>query len=43
MTTSATTVVVRVSAPLDLPLRVPGVGETTTVTGDAAAVVVVSD
>jgi hypothetical protein len=43
VTTSATTVVVRVSAPLDLPLRVPGVGETATVSGDAAAVVVVSD
>ena len=43
VTASATTVVVRVSAPLDLPLRVPGVGETATVTGDAAAVVVVSD
>lgn len=43
VSTSATTVVVRVAAPLDLPLRVPGVGESATVTGDAAAVVVVSD
>ena len=43
VSTSATTVVVRVIAPLDLPLRVPGVGETATVTGTAAAVVVVSD
>lgn len=43
VTTSATTVVVRVSAPLDLPLRVPGVGESATVTGTAAAVVVVSE
>jgi len=41
--TSATTVAVRVAAPLDLPLHVPGVGESTTVTGTAAAVVVVSD
>ncbi len=40
---SATSVAVRVAAPLDLPLRVPGVGESTTVTGSAAAVVVVSD
>jgi hypothetical protein len=43
VSTTATTVVVRVAAPLDLPLRVPGVGESATVTGDAAAVVVVSD
>jgi Putative Flp pilus-assembly TadE/G-like len=43
VTTSATTVVVRVAAPLDLPLRVPGVGESATVTGTAAAVVVVAD
>ena len=41
--TSATTVVVRVAAPLELPLRVPGVEESATETGDAAAVVVVSD
>jgi len=37
------TVVVRVAAPLDLPLRVPGVAEAATVTGSAASVVVVSD
>ena len=43
VTTSATTVEVHVAAPLDLPLHVPGVGESATVTGDAAAVVVVSD
>jgi Flp pilus assembly protein TadG len=43
VSTSATTVVVRVAAPLDLPLRVPGVGESATVTGTAAAVVVVAD
>jgi hypothetical protein len=43
VTTSATTVVVRVAAPLDLPLHVPGVGERATVTGTAAAVVVVSE
>jgi hypothetical protein len=43
VSTSATTVLVRVAAPLELPLRVPGVRETATVTGDAAAVVVVSD
>jgi Flp pilus assembly protein TadG len=43
VTTSATTVAVHVAAPLDLPLHVPGVGKTTTVTGTAAAVVVVSD
>ena len=43
VSTSATSVLVRVSAPLDLPLRVPGVAAHTTVTGSAAAVVVVSD
>jgi Flp pilus assembly protein TadG len=43
VSTSATTVVVRVAAPLDLPLRVPGVGDSATVTGTAAAVVVVAD
>lgn len=43
VTTSATTVVVRVATPLDLPLRVPGVGESASVTGTAAAVVVVGD
>lgn len=43
VSTTATSVVVRVVAPLELPLHVPGVGESATVTGDAAAVVVVSD
>jgi hypothetical protein len=43
VSTSATTVVVRVVAPLDLPLRVPGVGATATVSGTAASVVTVSD
>jgi hypothetical protein len=43
VTASATTVLVRVRAPLVLPLRVPGVAGTSTVTGAAAAVVVVSD
>ena len=43
VTTSATTVLVRVAAPLDLPLQVPGVGESAMVTGEAAAVVVVAD
>ena len=43
VTASATTVTVRVRAPLDLPLRVPGMAGTTTVSGAAAAVVVVSD
>jgi Flp pilus assembly protein TadG len=43
VSTSATTVVVHVAAPLDLPLRVPGIATRTTVTGSAAAVVVVSD
>lgn len=42
VTTTGTTVVVHVSTPLDLPLRVPGVGDSATVTGAAAAVVVVS-
>jgi Putative Flp pilus-assembly TadE/G-like len=42
VSTSATSVVVRLAAPLDLPLRVPGVAQTATVTGTAAAVVVVS-
>jgi Flp pilus assembly protein TadG len=41
--TSADTVVVRLRAPLRLPLRVGDVGPTTTVTGTAASVVVVSD
>jgi hypothetical protein len=39
----ADTVLVRVAAPLDLPLHVPGVAEAATVTGSAASVVVVSD
>ena len=43
VSTTATTVLVRIIAPLDLPLRVPGVGGTASVTGDAATVVVVSD
>jgi hypothetical protein len=43
VTTSGTSVVVRVQAPLDLPLRVPGIGGSATVTGTAAAVVVVSE
>lgn len=43
VTTTDTTVVVHLSTPLDLPLRVPGVGEGTTVTGTAAAVVTISD
>lgn len=42
VTTSGGTVVVRLRAPLDLPLRVPGV-RSGTVTGTAAAVVAVSD
>ncbi len=36
-------VVVRVSAPLDLPLTLPGLGGETRVSGTAAAVVVVSE
>jgi Flp pilus assembly protein TadG len=43
VSTSATTVVVHLAAPLDLPLHVPGVGGTAVVTGSAASVVVVSD
>lgn len=41
--TTPTAVTVRVTAPLDLPLRVPGVGESATVAGTASAVVVVGD
>ena len=41
--TTQNTVVVRVSTPLDLPFRVPGVGTNVPVTGTAASVVVVSD
>jgi hypothetical protein len=43
VSTSATTVVVHVAAPLDLPLHVPGVGGSAVVMGSAASVVVVSD
>ncbi len=41
--TRANTVVVRLVAPMDLPLRVPGVGDGVLVTATAASVVVVSD
>ena len=41
--TSADTVVVRIVTPMDLPLRVPGVGTDVHVSGTAASVVVVSD
>ena len=41
--TTDNTVVVRVVTPMDLPLRVPGVGTNVSVTGTAASVVVVSD
>lgn len=41
--TTEDTVVVRLVTPMDLPLRVPGVGTGVQVTGTAAAVVVVSD
>jgi hypothetical protein len=41
--TTDDTVVVRIVAPMDLPLRVPGVGTDVRVTGTAASVVVVSD
>jgi uncharacterized membrane protein len=41
--TTANTVVVRVVTPMDLPLRVPGVGTHVPVRGTAASVVVVSD
>ena len=43
VTTTRTTVVVHLATPLDPPLRVPGVGEDTTVTGTAAAVVTISE
>ena len=43
VSTSDTAVLVRVAAPLDLPLHVPGVGERATVAGAAAATVVVGD
>ena len=41
--TTANTVVVRIVAPTDLPLHVPGVGTNVPVSGTAASVVVVSD
>lgn len=41
VSTEADTVLVRVRAPLDLPLRVPGIAGGATVQGSAAAVVVV--
>jgi hypothetical protein len=41
--TTANTVLVRVVTPMDLPLRVPGVGTDVAVTGTAASVVVISD
>jgi Flp pilus assembly protein TadG len=43
VTTTANTVVVRMVAPTDLPLRVPGAGTNVRVSGTAASVVVVSD
>ena len=43
VSTSATVVTVRLSGPLDLPLRVPGVGTSATVSGTASAVVVIGD
>jgi hypothetical protein len=41
--TTADTVVVRLSAPMQLPLHVGDVGTTTTVTGTASSVVAVTD
>ena len=41
--TTTDTVVVRIVAPMDLPLHVPGVGTDVAVSGTAASVVVVSD
>ncbi len=43
VSTTRDTVVVRVSTPLDLPFRLPGVGSGVPVSGTAASVVVVSD
>ena len=43
VTTRDNVVIVRVEAPLRLPLRVPGVGPTPIVTGDAASEVLVTD
>lgn len=41
--TSTDTVVVRIVTPMDLPLRVPGVGSGVAISGSAASVVMVSD
>jgi len=41
--TTTDTVVVRIVAPMDLPLQVPGAGTDVAVSGTAASVVVVSD
>jgi hypothetical protein len=41
--TTTDTVVVRIVAPMDLPLHVPGAGTDVAVSGTAASVVVVSD
>ena len=43
VSTTADTVVVRMVAPTDLPLRVPGVGTAVEVSGTAASVIEVSD
>lgn len=43
VSSSAQTVVVRVSAPMRLPLRAPGAGEATVVRATAASTVIVSD
>ena len=43
VSTTADTVVVRMVAPTDLPLRVPGVGTAVQVSGTAASVIEVSD
>jgi Flp pilus assembly protein TadG len=43
VSTTATSVVVRVTAPLRLPLHVAGVGDRARISGTAASVVVVSD
>lgn len=43
VSTTADTVVVRVAAPLALPLHVSGIGDRTVVRGTAASVVTVSD
>lgn len=41
--TSNDTVVVRMTAPLELPLRVPGVADGVRISGEAASLVVVAD